>query len=182
MEAARAATSKQQLLAVIETERRGWEALLNEIGENRMTRPGAAGDWTFKDVVAHVNDWRTRTIDRLEAVARGEPAPPPPWPAGMDEETDEGVNQINDWFYERSKDRPLVDVLAQAREQYQRLHDATTALPEAELIEPGRFDSLFPWLEGAALGPVILGSSFGHLHEEHEPAIRAWLAQLDAER
>ncbi len=180
MDAAKAATSKSDLLAAIETERVGWDALLNVIGEDRMTRPGAAGPWTFKDVAAHLNDWRTRTIDRVEAIARGEAPPPPPWPATFDEETDEGVDQINDWFYERSKDRPLVEVLAESREQYQRLHDATAAIPEAALLEPGRFDELFPWLEGAAFGPMILDSSFGHLHEEHEPAIRAWLAELDA--
>ena len=182
MEAARAATSKQQLLAMIETERANWDALLNEIGEDRMTLPGAAGEWTFKDVAAHLNDWRTRTLDRLDAVARGDETPPPPWPVGMDEETDEGVDQINNWFYERSKDRPLVDILAQSREQYQRLHNATAAVSEPDLLEPGRLDSHFPWLEGNALGPVILGSSFGHLHEEHEPAIRAWLAGLDVGR
>ncbi len=31
-----------------------WEALLAEVGPDRMTRPGTAGYWSVKDVIAHV--------------------------------------------------------------------------------------------------------------------------------
>jgi len=163
------ATTKDELLATIDREIAGWEALLAEIGEERMERPGAAGAWIFKDVVAHLNGWRRRTIARLEAVARGEAPPPPPWPAELTDETDEGVDRINDWFYGQDKDRPLADVLAESRDQFARLRAAVAALPERDLFERGRF----PWLRGEALGPGIVSGSFGHLHEEHLPAIRA---------
>ena len=69
-------TTKTELLERIDAERAGWETLLSEVGEARMEQPGAAGDWTFKDVVAHLNGWRKRTVDRLQAASRGE-APPP---------------------------------------------------------------------------------------------------------
>ncbi len=169
------ATKQDELLATIDREIAGWEALLAEIGEERMERPGAAGEWTFKDVVAHLNGWRRRTVARLEAVARGEAPPPPPWPSGLSDETDQGVDRINAWFYERDKDRPLADVLAESRDQFARLRAAVAALPERDLFEPGRF----AWLGEHALGPAIIGGSSGHLHEEHMPAIRAWLAGLD---
>lgn len=169
------ATTNDDLLATIYREIAGWAALLAEIGEDRMERPGASGAWTFKDVVAHLNGWRSRTVAHLEAVGRGEEPPSPPWPTGLSEETDEGIDRINDWFYERSKDRPLADVLAEAREQVAQLRMAVAALPERDLFEPGRF----AWMRGQALGPGIVGGSFGHLHEEHEPANRAWLADLD---
>ena len=44
------------------------------------------------------------------------------------------------------------------------------ALSDEDLLTPGRFD----WMEDKAL---IDGDFFGHLHEEHEPSIRAWLAK-----
>ena len=167
-------TSKADLLAAIERERAGWERLLAEVGEARMTRPGATGDWSFKDVVVHLSGWRERTLDRLEAARRHQPPPPPPWPEGFDEDSEAGLEQINRWLYERGKDRPLADVLAESREQFRQLYEAVQSLPEQDLLEPGRF----PWLEGEALGPAVLGGSFAHLHEEHEPTLRAWLATL----
>ena len=170
-------TSKAQLLERIRAERAGWEALLGEIGEERMTQPGATGEWAFKDVAAHLNGWRERTVARLEAARRDESPPPPPWPAGFDEDSDEGVDRINAWIYERNRDRPLQDVLGEARAQFQQLEDAVGELPERDLTDPGRF----PWLGGEPLGPAVLGGSFGHFHEEHEPTIRAWLDRISGE-
>ena len=167
------AQSKADLLVAIEAERAGWEALLAEIGEARMEEPGAAGAWTFKDVVAHLNGWRRRTVRRLEAARQDAPPPPPEWPAEFDEDSDEGLDQINRWMYERDKDRPLGDVLGESRQQFRQLRTAVEAMPERDLFDPGRF----AWMGGEPLAAVIAGS-FGHLHEEHEPAIRAWLDRL----
>jgi hypothetical protein len=166
-----ATTDKMAQLARIERERAAWEALLAEVGEERMDRPGAAGDWTFKDVIAHLNGWRVRTIDRLEAAARGEAPPAFPWPADLDEDTDEGVEAINRWMYERNRDRSAAEILTESREQFRRMRAAVEAIPEADLVTPGRFD----WLDGHPLSAVLAGS-FGHLREEHEPALRTWLA------
>jgi len=168
------ATSKDALLAAIDAERAGWEALLTEVGAARMELPGVTGDWTFKDVVAHLNGWRELTLVRLGRPGPDEPAPPADWPDDFDEDTDAGIDRINDWFWARAKDRPLADVLAESREQFRRLRDAVAALPEADLLTPGRFQ----WLGGEALGPAVIGGTVGHLHDEHEPAIRAWLAQV----
>jgi Protein of unknown function (DUF1706) len=168
--AGRAAT-KDEVIAAIARERDAWEALLAEVGEDRMLEPGPMGAWTFKDLVAHLPGWRSRSLDRLEAAARGEPEPPPPWPAEL--ETDD---EINDWIQAANRDRPLADVLRDSRASFARLAEAVRALPDHDLDDPRRF----PGLEGQALGPAVLsGDFFAHLHEEHEPSIRAW---LDARR
>ncbi len=164
-------TTKNGLLERIDAERAGWDALLAEVGDERMERPGAAGDWTFKDVVAHLNGWREVTVARLQAASRGEAPPSPPWPAGLDDDTDAGTEAINQWLYERDRDRPVTEVVAASREQFGQMRAAVAALPEADLTTPGRF----AWLGGAPLSAVLDGT-FEHLHEEHEPAIQAWLA------
>ena len=51
------ATGKEALLAQIEAEHVSWRELLAEIGEERMEQPGPMGDWTFKDLVAHLGGW-----------------------------------------------------------------------------------------------------------------------------
>lgn len=166
-----ATTGREGWLDRIERAQESWEGIVAEVGDAGMDRPGAAGDWTFKDVAGHLNGWWERTVDRLEAAVRDEAPPPPSWPAGLSDETDEGIEAINRWIYERNRDRPAADILAESREQFRRMRVAVEAIPEDDLVTPGRF----PWLDGAPLSAVLDGS-FGHLHEEHEPAIRAWLA------
>ena len=165
-----ATTDKAGWLEGIDRARDAWEAIVAEAGESGMERSGAAGDWTFKDVAAHLNGWRVRTVDRLETAARDEAPPPPPWPGDLSDETDEGTDAINRWIYERNRDRPATDILAESRDQFRRMRAAVEAIPEEALVTPGRF----PWLGGLALSAVLEGS-FGHFYEDHEPDIRAWL-------
>ncbi|MGH2505096.1 MAG: hypothetical protein ACRDID_21510, partial [Ktedonobacterales bacterium] len=63
-------TSKAQLLADLRSEQDGFEALLDEVGEQRMIQPGVAGDWSMKDIVAHLTGWRRRSVARFQAALR----------------------------------------------------------------------------------------------------------------
>ena len=45
---------KATLLKTLTETRAAWEALLAQIDEERMFQPGAAGNWSVKDVIAHV--------------------------------------------------------------------------------------------------------------------------------
>ena len=51
---------------------------------------------------------------------------------------------------------------------FSQLVDALNAFDKAELRESSRFS----WLDGYQFRGA---SFFGHFHEEHEPAMRAWL-------
>jgi len=174
-------TTKGEALAAIERERADWETLLGEIGEDRMLEPGPMGEWTFKDLVAHLNGWRTHSLAKIEAVTHGQAAPEPAWPAelGPGDDDDERIERINDWMHEQNADRLLTEVLQESREGYARIAAVVEMLPEGDLDDPARF----PALDGAALGPALVsGAFFSHLHEEHEPAIRAWLAKPEPPR
>lgn len=155
-------TSKAQLLTDLQDEQTQWEALLSAIGEEHMTQPDVAGGWSIKDIVAHLTDWRKRTVARFQAARRHEPTPAPAWPPELQED-----DEINAWIYTANRDRSLSDVLGESRTVFQQLVDALDAFPEAELRDPNRFD----WLEGETWNGAAL---FGHFHEEHEPDMRAW--------
>jgi hypothetical protein len=163
-------TSKAQLLSDLQDEQAQWEALLADIGEAHMTQPGVAGEWSIKDIVAHLTAWRRRTVGRFQAALRREPTPPSPWPSQL--QTDD---EINAWMHASDRDRPLADVLAESRTVFAQLVDTLSVFPEADLLDPPRFDWMGdePW-NGATF--------FGHFHEEHEPDMRAWLDQLRQER
>ena len=149
--------TKQQLIERIQQERASWEALLAEIGEERMTQPGAMGEWSFKDTVAHLITWWRWEIARLEAARQGEDPPYDP--------TEQEVQVINNWIYTINKYRPLPRVLNEVQTVWQQLEDTIQRIPEQDLVEPGRVE----WLEGEPLGSAVVGGFFGHLHEEHEP-------------
>ena len=167
-------TTKSRALAAIEAERAAWCDLVAEVGQNRMLEPGPMGDWTFQDLAAHLTGWRQYSIARIEAVHRGEPIPPPPWPVEM---TDDDA--INDWIYAHERDRPADDVLADADATFSRLRAVVETMHDEELNDPRRF----PWMEGRSLGDVLISRYyFAHLHEEHESAVRAWLASRDSGR
>lgn len=161
--------SKTQLLDEMRNEQTQWEALLRDIGEEHMTQPGVAGEWSIKDIVAHLTSWRRRTVGRFQAALRHEPAPAPPWPPRLQND-----DEINAWFYVADRDRPLADVLRESREVFDQLAETLSAFPEADLRDPARF----PWLEGE---PISGAALFGHFHEEHESDIRAWLDRVRRE-
>jgi hypothetical protein len=160
--------TKASVLDAIDDERADWEALVAEIGPDRLDDPAFAGGWSFRDITAHLMSWRQYGIARLEAAAKGEPEPPAPWPSELQED-----DEINAWFSERDRNIPTSEVMKTASNSYVRLRDAVSALPDAALTDP----NWFSWTEGKPLGAWFLNRSyFGHLHEEHEPDIRAWLA------
>ena len=162
---------KAQFLDDLRDEQARWETLLQDIGEEHMTQPGVAGDWSIKDIVAHLTSWRRRSVGRFQAALRHEPTPPPPWPPEL--QTDD---EINAWFYAADRDRPLADVLRESREVFDQLAATLGAFPAADLLDPARF----PWL-GAEDFPLTGAALFGHFHEEHEPDMRAWLARIRRE-
>jgi uncharacterized protein DUF1706 len=167
--------SKGEILTAIERERDAWEAVLAEIGEPRMTEPDAFGAWSFKDLVAHLNGWKARTLARLEAAAWDRPEPADPWPADLGDDTD----AINAWIDAHNRDRLLGEVIEESREHFARLAAIVQMLPEAALADPHRF----AWTEGEAIGTAIVaGGWFGHWHVEHEPDVRAWLARSSEPR
>ncbi len=160
--------TKTQLLSELQDEQAAWEALLHTIDEERMTEPGVAGEWSIKDIVAHLTGWRQRTVSRFQAALHHQPVSATPWPAHL--QTDD---EINVWMIVSNRDRSLATVLQENRAVFEQLAETLSAFPEAELMDPQRFD----WLEGE---PLSGAAFFAHFHEEHEPDIRAWLSTHQA--
>jgi hypothetical protein len=160
-------TNKPALLVLIEHERAAWEALLVAVGRERMEQPGADGDWTFKDVVAHLMGWRRLSLMRLEAAVHNRTPGAPPWPSGLTEEHD--TDSINAYFVETGRRTTLDTLLEETAQSFERMRAAVVALPERALYDTGRY----PWLGGWPLAAVV-EHSFAHFHE-HEALIETWL-------
>jgi hypothetical protein len=71
--------NKTVLLDKMRKERAAWEALISEVGENRVTEPGADGYWKVKDTVAHMTayeEWVVQCIEtrRIPEIFAGQPS------------------------------------------------------------------------------------------------------------
>ncbi len=164
-------TTKSELLKWLQDEYRQWEGLLDQIGSARMDQPGVNGHWSMKDIVTHLTGWQRRVVANLQAAQRGEPEPPPPWPAHLQAEDD-----INAWIYESNHGRPARDVLHDMQDVYQQLLAVIEGFPDdvrVEHIEPAFY---LVWVDDKRF---LTGEFFNHFHDDHEPDVRAWLARVE---
>ena len=159
---------KSELLNWLQDEYQQWEVFLDQIGEARMDQPGVNGDWAMKDIVAHLTGWNRWLVDRLQAVGRSQPEPPPPWPPHL--QTDD---EINAWIYESNQGRSVGEVLDESHQVFQQLLAVIEGLPDDSLIEPA--------YHIVQLGSQRFSASefFDHFHDDHEPDMRAWLARVE---
>jgi hypothetical protein len=154
------AVSTEQALAAIDAQAHEWEDLVAEIGPERAEEKGPHGDWSFKDLAAHIAGWENREMDLLE-----DPKATPPWDPGLE------IDEINAFIYERNADRPLGDVLRDAWLVYDRLRGIVGGHSEEELNDPNRF----PNLDGKSLAEALVsGSYYSHIRDEHGEDIKAW--------
>jgi hypothetical protein len=154
------------LLDTLETEHARWVAILDEVGPARMTTPGVEGDWSVKDVIAHVTHYERVVRDRLQASMDGREFVRPSYesPPGLD------IDPRNEWIYDRIKALSLDEVLRESREVYPPILEALQRLTDDDLHNP----QLYSWLKGTALWEWIAGDVYEH-YRDHINNIRAWL-------
>ncbi len=148
--------TKAGLLERIRAARAEWEGLLAGIAPECLTESGVTGDWSVKDMVAHVGFWERSVLDGLRTGNRG-----------LEGEVDE----INQRVFRAYRDRPLDQMLAEEREVYRQMLEAIEALPEDALAALDRF----PWTDGRPVWVLVAESTYWH-YPEHAESIRAWLA------
>ena len=158
---------KSELLNWLQEADKQWKVLLDQIGPARMDQPGVNGDWSMKDIVAHLTGWNRWLVVRLQAAQRGEPEPPPPWPADLQIE-----DEINARIYEANRGRPVREVLDETQQVFQQLVAFIEGLPDDVRIET---EWRLVWLNGQRF-PA--GEFFDHFHDDHEPEVRAWLTRV----
>ena len=141
-----------------------WDALVAHVGDARMTQAGLAGYWSLKDVIAHLTAVDQWNVQALRAHSRGEPPP------ALDEQLME-LDERNRLHYERSRERPLAEVLQESQQVFQELVELLQAEPEEFLIQPQVFANM--------PAPVVVGKSIKEAcadhYRRHMPDVRAWL-------
>ncbi len=145
--------NKALVLERIQTERRRLEASLKGLNREQMEIAGVVGDWSVKDVLAHLVEWEQMFERWYRAGLRGEipqlPAPGIDW---------EALDRLNQQIYEKHRDRDLDQILEEFRASYDRTLATIQEMSEAEMFTPSRY----AWLGEGSLVDYVLANTANH--------------------
>ncbi len=161
-------TTLPELIEDIRRERAALNAVLARVPDARMYEPGVIGDWSVKDVVAHLGVWLARAITMLfQAERSGRPVPPHVLLKTGD------WDKVNAADHAAQKDRPLERVLADFHETHAQVLKRLQGWRDAAAL----FDAQrYPSLEGRSLAYYVWSDSAEH-DAEHRAQIDAWLSR-----
>lgn len=152
---------KQEFLDHLLRGREQWEALLAQVGQQRMQAPDLPGGWSVKDVIGHVM-WGEREmvgVMRQRALVGSEL-----WNLTTDER--------NAIVVVENRSHSLEDILATEQQIFAEFLALSQQLTQQELNDASCFKEMpgdwLPW-------QVLAGNSFQH-YQDHTPAIKAMLA------
>jgi hypothetical protein len=97
-----------------------------------LTEPGVAGDWSVKDIIAHVTWWEEEALRHLPLIIAGDR--PPRYSV-----TYGGIDAFNAMMAERKRDESLSDVLTQQNDTHERLIEFVQSVPEDQFTRETRF-------------------------------------------
>jgi hypothetical protein len=152
--------TKSKLLDEVQSGRAEWDALIAQIDRSMMTKPGVEGQWSLKDIIAHVGWGEREVADTMHSrVLDGSDL----WNLRQ--------NERNAAVFELYKDQPLDQVIEEEQHAYQHLLAGIQSLSEEEITDPSRFkdmpDDWEPWM-------IVAQNTYQH-YPDHIWPIREWL-------
>lgn len=160
----------------MQRERDKFEQLLNRVGySRRMTMKGAAGNWSVKDLLAHILAYQQYMADRLEEIGHGLSYVPCKTQAALDAFREEfgypdfGSPLLDDdvpnaWVVEKYKTIPLDEIVAQELQAFRSIMTALERTPEDVLNQHDLFER-------------VANNTYKH-YREHAIDIRRWLKSI----
>jgi hypothetical protein len=158
---------KHQLLEEVRAARAKFLAAIEGLTDEEMVRPGAAGIWSVKDIMAHLIAWEAELVTLLSRrlSKRYKDAPELVQIEDMDE--------WNEDQYHLSARKPLSVILPDFHGVHKHLLRAIEDTDDALLATPNRFE----WMEGEPLAYLVLETAVWH-EEEHAEDIQVWRETL----
>jgi len=158
--------NKIELIEALETSHETVLTLLEGVPAEELTRPGASGDWSAKDILSHLLIWEAETIKLLYAVQFNRR----PETAHFKTISDDEQNKI--WF-EQFKDRAYDRVWNDYTTIRDQLIERIQLIQEADLQSKSKYS----WLKGGSLENLIQSFILDH-ETEHAITLKKWRASL----
>ncbi len=118
--------TRDQLLVRIETAWQAFQSSYAGLSEESLQKPGVAGDWSVKDIIAHVAWWEDEALKHLPHILAG--GRPPRYSVAYG-----GVDAFNAMMREQRQDRSFADILLAADRSHRQLMDYVRRGPEHQI-------------------------------------------------
>ncbi len=129
------------------------EASYAGLPDSRLTEPGVVGDWSVKDILAHVTTWEQEALKHLPVILAG--GRPPRYV------TYGGIDAFNARMTEQKQGLSLSEVRRDHDETHRRLVGLIRSAPDDQVAGETRFRRR------------LRLDTYGH-YALHAEAIRAW--------
>jgi len=154
---------KLSFIQTVESARAELDSTIANISDQLMLQPGASGEMSVKDILAHITWFEREMIGLLEQRAL---AGSDLWNLPSDER--------NAMIYQLNLQRSLQDIRNEAAEVFQQLLKQFKNLEEAALDDPAWFRDMPPdWSPSQ-----LLAENTCEHYQHHLADITAWLAEL----
>jgi hypothetical protein len=154
--------TKEELLQAMESSRADLLKAIDGLNPTVMQEPGVVGQWSVRDVLAHITRWEAELVRMLFQLKQGRT---PDYPTLSEPD----IDKINARFHKENLERPLDQVLADFHSVRKQTLRRLSEYTEQELSEPGRY----PALKGHPLIEYIAGDTYEH-DAEHALQIQEW--------
>jgi hypothetical protein len=164
--------TRDDAVRLLEEQHAELAALFAELDEDAFVRRGTigGGDWSAKDLAAHMGIWEAFAVEAMDALGRGER------PAFEDRFTDPGGgDRVNDEGVRRFLDTPASDVLGRFHDLHRRVISAIGATSDEGWTDDYPFDPEDRML-GDRVGSLLGSEAGGFTHASaHLPDLRAYV-------
>jgi hypothetical protein len=146
--------TRQQTLARLEAAWQDFESSYAGLSESQLLTPGVTGQWSVRDIIAHVTWWEEEALKHLPHIRDG--GRPPRYSAMYG-----GIDAFNALMTERRRHLSLAEVLGQHDEVHEQLIAYVSSVPEELFARETRFRRR------------LRLDTYSH-YPIHASAIRAW--------
>jgi hypothetical protein len=153
--------TKKELLEKVRQGSEDFVKSFKGLGPDALLESGVIGDWSIKDLIAHVSFWKAELIQVLFNAKHGTT---PPF-IGQTRD----IDAMNAQFHQESQARTADQILADYHGVSKQLLRRIEELPEKDFGNPDRF----PWLKNEPLERWVAVDSYEH-EDEHAAQILSW--------
>jgi hypothetical protein len=167
--------TKDELFRRLETANKELEELFGALSDEQINRPVGHGNFSPKDLLAHIAAWQQAEANWLRDSLRGRGTVryAPGFEISLDTpdaEAEEVRDRFNAYIFAQNKDRPFAEIRQDYRRTYLELMEIIEKMSEVDLNDSERFD----WWRGEPVWLSIEGNSYAHVRE-HISQLQAWL-------